>query len=196
MIFTHDTEYALLTGAALINSAEEPDSLTTLGLLDAFLDENEMTGRRDGTEQELADVRRLRGLLKPLWTSGDVAVAELCNDLLRRAKALPQLVRHGHWDWHLHAIENDQPVADRLAVETAMAMVDVLRAGELARLRECAAPDCDGVVVDLSKNRSRRYCERGCGNRANVAAYRARQRQAEDQPSAPAAGTDNPEETR
>ena len=29
-------------------------------------------------------------------------------------------------------------------------------------------------VVDLSKNRSKRFCEAGCGNRAAVTAYRAR----------------------
>ena len=45
---------------------------------------------------------------------------------------------------------------------------------ELARLRVCAADDCEDVVVDLSKNRSKRYCDGTCGNRANVAAYRAR----------------------
>ena len=42
------------------------------------------------------------------------------------------------------------------------------------RLRECAAVTCHDVLVDLSKNRSRRFCEQNCGNRANVAAYRAR----------------------
>jgi predicted RNA-binding Zn ribbon-like protein len=61
-----------------------------------------------------------------------------------------------------------------MAVEAAMALVDVVRSGETARLGACAAEDCDDVVIDLSKNRSRRYCEKGCGNRANVAAYRAR----------------------
>ena len=55
-----------------------------------------------------------------------------------------------------------------------MAMVDVIRGGELDRLRICDADDCDDVLVDLSKNRSRRFCDAGCGNRANVAAYRAR----------------------
>jgi predicted RNA-binding Zn ribbon-like protein len=50
----------------------------------------------------------------------------------------------------------------------------VIRADELARLRVCAADDCEDVVVDLSKNRSKRFCDGGCGNRANVAAYRAR----------------------
>ena len=55
-----------------------------------------------------------------------------------------------------------------------MALVDVIRADELDRLRVCAADDCEDVVVDLSKNRSKRFCDGGCGNRANVAAYRAR----------------------
>jgi predicted RNA-binding Zn ribbon-like protein len=38
----------------------------------------------------------------------------------------------------------------------------------------CEFPTCDNVLVDLSKNRSRRFCEAGCGNRAAVNAYRAR----------------------
>jgi predicted RNA-binding Zn ribbon-like protein len=61
-----------------------------------------------------------------------------------------------------------------MAVEAAMALVDVVRSGELERLRVCDADDCDDVVIDLSRNRSRRYCDSGCGNRTNVAAYRAR----------------------
>jgi predicted RNA-binding Zn ribbon-like protein len=61
-----------------------------------------------------------------------------------------------------------------MAVEAAMAFVDVIRAKELNRLRICAADDCSNVVFDLSKNRSKRFCEGTCGNRAAVAAYRAR----------------------
>jgi len=57
-----------------------------------------------------------------------------------------------------------------------MAMIDVIRMGELSRLRVCAGHNCNHVIIDLSKNRSRRFCESGCGNRANVAAYRARVR--------------------
>ena len=55
-----------------------------------------------------------------------------------------------------------------------MAVVDLIRSEELDRLKVCEADDCDDVLVDLSKNRSRRYCDGGCGNRVNVAAYRAR----------------------
>jgi predicted RNA-binding Zn ribbon-like protein len=61
-----------------------------------------------------------------------------------------------------------------MAVEAGMAMIDVIRMGELGRLRMCAGEGCERVVIYLSKNRSRRFCEAGCGNKANVAAYRAR----------------------
>jgi predicted RNA-binding Zn ribbon-like protein len=38
-----------------------------------------------------------------------------------------------------------------------------------------AAPDCDAVLVDPSRNRSRMFCDTGnCGNRRHVAAYRER----------------------
>ena len=94
--------------------------------------------------------------------------------MLREAGALPQLVTHGGWGYHLHATSPDAPLADRMAVEAAMALVDVVRQGELDRLRRCDADDCDDVLVDLSKNRSRRYCSTACANRVNVAAFRAR----------------------
>ena len=86
-----------------------------------------------------------------------------------------QLARHGDWDWHLHAVANDAPLATRIAVETAMAMVDVIRSDEMSRLGICADDGCAGVVLDLSRNRSRRFCSTSCGNRNAVAAYRARQ---------------------
>jgi predicted RNA-binding Zn ribbon-like protein len=94
--------------------------------------------------------------------------------MLREGRALPQLVRHDEWEYHLHATDADEPLDVRLMVEFAMAMVDVIRLQGLDRLRVCAAADCSDVLVDLSKNRSRRFCESGCGNRQNVAAYRAR----------------------
>jgi predicted RNA-binding Zn ribbon-like protein len=64
----------------------------------------------------------------------------------------------------------------RIRVETAMAMIDVIRADETSRLDVCADPSCDGLVLDLSRNRSRRFCSTACTNRAAVAAYRARRR--------------------
>ena len=95
-------------------------------------------------------------------------------DVLADAGALPRLVRHDSFDWHLHAVPADAPLPTRITVETAMAMMDVVRSDEMSRLGICADDGCEGLVVDLSKNRSRRYCEGGCAARAHTAAYRAR----------------------
>lgn len=179
MLFTHDTECALVSAAALVNTLSVvtgEDEMETVENLDAWLDENDFTGSRDHTRAELEEVRELRPRLRQIWTADeDHAVAAL-NELLAEAGALPQLVRHDGGDYHLHATAPDAPVATRLAVEAAMALVDVIRGREAHRLRICAAEDCQDVVIDLSKNRSRRYCDAGCGNRANVAAYRARRK--------------------
>ena len=169
MVFAHDTEAALTGVAALVNNP-----LPDLAALDAFFEANRWSGRRDHTEAELQAVRDLRPRLRPLWDQDEDRVVELVNGLLREFHALPQLVKHDGWAYHLHAAPQDAPLATRMAVEAAMAFVDVVRTGELSRLRFCELPDCNGVVVDLSKNRSKRFCDEVCGNRAAVTAYRAR----------------------
>lgn len=178
MVFAHDTEVALASAAALVNTlglGDGRDRLTTPGDLDDFVRTWDFTGSRARDESELQAVRTLRHELLRLWTSGEVdAVAEGVNELLASASALPQLVRHDGWGWHLHATTPDRPLATRMAVEAAMALVDVVRSDELGRLRVCAAEDCADIHVDLSRNRSRRFCGPTCGNRTNVAAYRAR----------------------
>jgi len=176
VVFTHDTEAALLAAVALVNSASAPDTMTTLDELAAYLEEHEFTGTRSGDAAELASVRALRPRLRQLLTADRDTAAGLVNDLLGEEHALPQLVRHGQHDWHVHAVAPDAPLATRMAVEAAMAMIDVIRADEMSRLDVCADPDCDGLVLDLSRNRSRRFCSTACTNRAAVAAYRARQR--------------------
>jgi predicted RNA-binding Zn ribbon-like protein len=116
----------------------------------------------------------LRPRLRKVWTADKDDAVVAVNRLLAEAHAQPQLVKHDDWDYHLHATTPEAPLATRMAVEAAMALVDVIRSDEMARLRECEGTDCKDVLIDLSKNRSRRYCDGGCGNRANVAAYRAR----------------------
>lgn len=179
MIFAHDTATALQAAAALVNSAAEPDTLTEPSDLAAFFTEQGYTGRHDGDEAELQAVRALRADLRRLLLAERDEAVDLVNAMLREHDALPQLVRHEGFDWHLHAVDTDRPFAVRICVETAMAMIDVIRADEFSRFDVCADDDCDGVVVDLSRNRSRRFCSTACGNRNAVAAYRAR-RAAED----------------
>ncbi len=175
MVFAHDTELVLVAAVSLANSAEEPDTLTTVDDVTDFYDRHGYTGLHRGDEVELAELRALRPLLRELLTADRDAAVGIVNAMLRDGGARPQLMRHDGFDWHLHATSDDQPLAVRVAVETAMAMVDVIRADEMSRLDVCADDDCRGIVLDLSRNRSRRFCSTTCGNRAAVAAYRARQ---------------------
>jgi predicted RNA-binding Zn ribbon-like protein len=59
-------------------------------------------------------------------------------------------------------------------IETAMALIDVIRADEGSRISICADDTCEALALDLSRNRSKRYCSTTCTNRNAVAAYRAR----------------------
>ncbi|MCL3860823.1 CGNR zinc finger domain-containing protein [Actinotalea sp. K2] len=174
MLFTHDTEQSLQAAVVLANTAGDPDLLTTVAEVDDWYEGFSYTGRRDGDEAELEALRALRPALRELLTSDRDHAAGLVNEMLAEAVAVPRLVRHGAFDWHLHAVSDDAPLVTRVVVETAMAMVDVIRVDEMSRLSTCADESCVGVVLDLSRNRSRRYCSVACGNRNAVAAYRAR----------------------
>jgi len=44
------------------------------------------------------------------------------------------------------------------------------------RLKICASDECQWAYYDHSKNKSRNWCEYGCGNKVKTRAYRARQR--------------------
>ncbi len=187
MYFAHDTEAALLAAVALMNTAaSEQDLLASPPDLVRFLDEHAFTGRRDGTSTELTAIRALRGELRRLWgITGDALAAEV-NLLLDRTRARPRLVRHDGEDWHLHVTDPGAPLVDRMGAEAAMALVDVLRGQDLHRLRLCAASGCDAVLVDLSRNSSKRFCDTGnCANRTHVAAHRARRRAGGDVSTAP-----------
>ena len=178
MLFAHDTEVALAAAAALVNTGGQDEDLPDVAALDEFVRTWGWTGERRRDQAELRAVRDLRPRLRQVWEVDQDEVVKILNALLRDARALPQLVKHDEWNYHLHATPPAAPLATRMAVEAAMALVDVVRSDELSRLQICEYPGCHNVVIDLSKNRSKRFCEDGCGNRAAVAAYRARKMQA------------------
>jgi predicted RNA-binding Zn ribbon-like protein len=178
--FAHDTEIALAAAAALVNTdpgaGSGEDTLTTEQQLVTFLDEARWSGSRVGDRAELDAVRALRPRLREMWRLEEDELVAAVNQVLSDSGALPQLVDHDGIGWHIHAVPQEAPVVTRMIVEAAMAFTDVIRSGELDRLKDCAADDCDNIVLDLSRNRSKRFCEDGCGNRENVRAYRDRLR--------------------
>ncbi|GAA0579625.1 CGNR zinc finger domain-containing protein [Paractinoplanes ferrugineus] len=178
MLLAHDTEAALHAAVDLVNSGEEPDTLTSLDEADAWYAKYGYTGRRDRDDRELADLRALRPTLRALLLAGRDDAAEMVNRMLVEARAMPQLLRHDGIDWHIHAVAAEEPLVCRVMVETAMAVADLVRGDEMSRLSTCADDNCEGIVLDLTRNRSRRFCSTTCANRNAVAAYRARARSA------------------
>ncbi|UJP38633.1 CGNR zinc finger domain-containing protein [Cellulomonas palmilytica] len=182
MVFARDTEANLSAAVDLVNTARRRDgrdAMSTVADLGAFYERWGYSVRHDGDEAELRDVRAARDQVAHLWDVERDEAAHLVNAILRESDAVPFLTRHDALDWHLHATVPDAPLATVILVETAMGVVDVIRSDEYERMRRCAGEDCRAVLVDLSRNRSRRFCEvNNCGNRAHVAAYRARHRDA------------------
>ncbi len=191
MELAHDTEHALATIVDLVNTraaetgavdggSERPhaDGLADLADLQALVDRQEISDADALTPDDLAAVRRLRERLHAVFLATDEAAAvELVNQLVADGRTTPRLTDHDGWPLHIHYYAPGARLAEHLAADCGMALAFVLASGELARLAVCAAPDCERVLVDLSRNRSKRYCDsRTCGNRLHVAAYRARQR--------------------
>lgn len=191
MLFAHDTTAALLLAADLVNSDDligpaGPDrsassvnsaSRDSAAALEALLGRHQLDPRRRPTAADLTAVVALRSRLRAVWlATGTEERAALVNDLLCDSGARPRLVDHGGgWGWHLHVTAHDAALEHRLAAQAGFAFADLVRLGEADRLRRCQAPGCEAVFTDLSRNRSRRYCDTGnCGNRQHVAAYRDR----------------------
>ncbi|KIZ17434.1 CGNR zinc finger domain-containing protein [Streptomyces natalensis] len=186
MLITHDTRCALDAVVDLLNTAPEgeapgaPDTLPGLPALEEFVRRHNISDVGILGEADLRAVRELRARLAEVFTArDDRKAAELLNALVASAGTTPQLTDHDGYNWHVHYFAPGASVADHLAADGGMALAFIVVAGERERLRHCEAPDCRHAFVDLSRNRSRRYCDsRTCGNRLHVAAYRARQRDA------------------
>jgi predicted RNA-binding Zn ribbon-like protein len=178
--FGADLLEALAAGTELINTgrAADGDELLTVADVQEFGDRYAFHGNPAGPG-DLARLRALRARLDAAAVaceSGDDAAAiEMLNALLAQTGAIPQIVAHDGRGPHIHVSRPAAPLSDRIAAHLAMGLAELVVAGESQRVRSCASPTCRHVFVDLSRNRSRRYCDsRTCGNRLHVAAYRAR----------------------
>ncbi len=182
--FGADLLEALAACAELINTGRSADGegLRDVADVQAFGDRYAFHGNPAGPK----DAPRLRGhrarldaIAASCESGDDEAAIGMLNALLAETGAVPQIVAHDGRGPHIHVSRPAAPLADRIAAHLAMGLAELVVCGESERVRSCASPTCRDVFVDLSRNRSRRYCDsRTCGNRLHVAAYRARRSQA------------------
>ncbi|MBT2384553.1 CGNR zinc finger domain-containing protein [Streptomyces sp. ISL-11] len=189
MLINHDTRCALDAVVDLVNTSAKGtegspagarDGLADLAALRRYVERNDISGAVDLRERDVAAVRAVRDRFAQVFAAEDTtAAAALLNAMVAEAGTTPRLTDHDGYDWHIHYFAPGASVAEHLAADGGMALAFLVVAGERERLRRCEAPDCGRAFVDLSRNRSRRYCDgRTCGNRLHVAAYRARRKEA------------------
>lgn len=181
MTFTHDTEHALLTIVDLVNTDPAfngTEGLPDLAALTDFVGSHQISHASLITDDDLVAVRATRSAFGQFFGLRDSQqAARRVNDLVADATVCPRLTDHDGYGWHLHYFSPDASLSEHLLVDGGMALAHVVTAEEIDRLRTCAAPTCHAVLVDLSRNSSKRYCDAStCGNRLHVAAYRERKR--------------------
>ncbi len=183
MLINHDTRCALDRVVDLVNSAPQiagRESLGDVAELRAFVARHQVSEVGELGGADVDAVRAVRDRFAEVFAAGDDAsAATTLNVMIAAAGTTPRLTDHDGYAWHVHYFAPGASLADHLAADCGMALSFLIIGGERERLRRCDAPDCRNAFVDLSRNRSRRYCDsRTCGNRLHVAAYRARRREA------------------
>lgn len=187
----------------LVNTQEPAeDSLRDLDSLRELLTiRPHLSGRVN--RDTLEAMRELRAQLRAIFvaaaTHHDDEAIERLNSLLIQHPIHPQISNHDTQPWHLHLTESGS-VPDRYAAGAAMGLAVKISDQGIDRLGICRAESCNNVFFDTTTNKSRRYCSDRCASRANVAAFRARQRENLDPavasgtsaPAAPGASTGSP----
>ena len=143
-----------------------------------------LTGRQwlheQSTERDATVLRRFQRELRQVFEASaeeDVAgVIEGLNVLMEKHPITPMISDHDPDDLHLHVATRSASVSELLIGESLLGLSTLVCDLGATRLGVCSATKCARVFVDTSPNRSRRYCSERCSSRANVAAYRARQR--------------------
>ena len=134
------------------------------------------------TDRDCDELDACRQATRPVFAASSAAdesaVVTGINGLLERHPITPQISDHEPDNLHLHVASKAASVAELLISEALLGLATLVCDLGADRLGVCAADRCDNVFVDTSPNRSRRYCSDRCSSRANVAAYRARQRAA------------------
>lgn len=175
-----------MTGVDFVRYAEECAALLNaeLGDLDALA---EHLATRDWlanppTERDTTALSRFAAQVRPAFEAGSAGdihgVVTTINQLLERHPITPCISEHDPQDLHIHVAPNAATAAEQVIAESLLGLLTLVCDLGAQRLGVCAEARCTQVYVDTSPNQSRRYCSDRCSSRANVAAYRARQRAA------------------
>ncbi len=147
------------------------DALADPAGLERWLRERDVLGEGRATVKALAAALELREAIRAaLGGTGTARLAEATR---------PYPLRLGDPAIGEAAVV---PAGEGVGAAVGSVVADLARSqvlGTWERLKACPAEGCGWAFVDVSKNRSRRWCEMSsCGNQHKVRSYRARRRSA------------------
>jgi hypothetical protein len=169
-----------------IRYAERAASLVNADLADETALHEHLADRswlhRSVAPGDVASLQAFQADLRPVFEASDVddvpLVVSQLNDLLAAHPVTPMISDHDPDNLHMHVANRAASVAELLVGEALMGLANLVCDLGATRLGICSEARCDHVYVDTSPNQSRRYCSDRCSSRANVAAFRARQKAA------------------
>ena len=137
---------------------------------------------RSVVAEDVPSLRSFQTELRAVFEASDVDDVRLVvsglNGLLASHPVTPMISDHDPEHLHMHVANRAASVAELMIGEALMGLANLVCDLGATRLGICSEPRCDHVYVDTSPNQSRRYCSDRCSSRANVAAFRARQKAA------------------
>ncbi len=141
-------------------------------------------------EAVLARAVTLREAIYRLFSAVAAGLPPAAADLALFNAALPEALAHLQiaptgegfgWQW-----VGGEERLDRMLWPILWSAAELLTAGELDRVRECADDNCGWLFMDMSRNRSRRWCSmESCGNRAKARRYHQRHRAGDEETDGP-----------
>lgn len=200
-MFNPEINRALIAASDLINTEEglksaklSPETLDSVEGLRAFLSDREPElewPTSTVNRRQLEKVRALRRQLQTVWTSAPVIEPkelDIINDLLEGVGIQIVSGESGAGSaFRERPIPVSDQVSDVMTATVAAALAYLVTHEETGRLRICRGDDCEAAIVDLTRNRSKLFCDFGnCANRAHVRAYRARQAARKEDQDVPA----------
>src|SRR5699024_539820 len=171
MTFAYDIRSNLTMLVDLLNTsgdiAADGDELTPTAKLREFAARHDFSGPLIAAGSDVEDTLRLRARFAAALASttdaetdeefepGTDAAGNESSLTLGNSGSVPRLVKPDGWDWHLHATGSSASLADRVAADVALVLIDLIRSGDLDRLGRCAADDCRAYLADFTRNRSK-----------------------------------------
>jgi predicted RNA-binding Zn ribbon-like protein len=148
-----------LARADLMPGVEGAPAMKRGALLAAALDLRQ-------SARKLVERRKAGSVGDPSELNRLLALGRVHQELVWKKGQAPKVIQH-----------RTQAVAEALLVPVAEAIAKLLVEGDFDLVRKCESTDCTLWFYDRTKSHHRRWCSMAaCGNRAKVAAFRARQK--------------------